>query len=248
MSETLPNSQTLDLTILVPCKNEEANINSTLDTAMSALKEIGCSYEILVVDDGSTDKTSAVVEKYQAEHPELPVILRRNPRNFGLSRTFVDGAFAGRGKYFRLLAGDNCEPKETVVAILSKMGEADMIIPYHKTRTGSFLRTTISRFYTFLVNLFSGYRLRYYNGNPLFRRDHVMRWHPYAFGFGFQADLITRLLDEDATYLEVPIVAIRREKGGPASYLKPRNFVSTSHSLYEILRRRLNRMVFEGKR
>jgi hypothetical protein len=127
------------------------------------------------------------------------------------------------------------------------MGQADIIIPYHNVRIGSRLRVAISRFYTFLVNLFSGHHLQYYNGNPLFRRDHVMRWHSYSFGFGFQADLITRLLDEEATYIEVPIVAIRREKGGPASYMDPRNFVSTAHSLYEILRRRLNRMVFEGK-
>lgn len=152
MSNGLPNLQAVDLTILVPCKNEEANINDTLDTAVSALNQIDCSYEILVVDDGSTDNTSAVVEKYQAEHPDLPIMLRHNSRNFGLSRTFVDGAFAGRGKYYRLLAGDNCEPPETLLAIVSKMGQADMIIPYHKTRTGSLLRISISRFYTFLVN------------------------------------------------------------------------------------------------
>jgi hypothetical protein len=128
------------------------------------------------------------------------------------------------------------------------MGQADMIIPFHKTKTGSALRIGISRLYTLLVNLFSGYRLHYYNGNPLFRRDHVMRWHPYSFGFGFQADLITRLLDEGGTYVEVPVEAIRRDKRGPASYLNPRNFVSTSHTLYEILRRRLNRIVFEGRK
>ena|ERR1043166_1686300 len=238
----------MDVTILVPCKNEEANVIGTLNTVASALKEVGCNFEILVVDDGSTDQTRAVVEKYRAEHPELPIILRRNPRNYGLSRTFVDGAFAGKGKYYRLVCGDNVEPKETILAILGKMGKADMIIPYHETKPGSLMRVAMSSFYTFLVNLFSGYRLHYYNGNPLFRRDHVMRWHPYSFGFGFQADLITRLLDEEATYVEVHVVAIRREKRGTASYFSPRNFVSTSHTLYEILRRRLNRLVFERKR
>ncbi len=247
MNAGTENSTPLDLTILVPCKNEEDHIRGTLDTIAAAMQSVNFSYETLVVDDGSSDRTSEVVEAYRSAHPERQIVLRRNPKNLGLSRTFVDGAFAGRGRYFRLVCGDNVEPKETILTIVSRMGEADMIIPYHRTKVGSALRVGISTLYTFLVNLFSGYDLRYYNGNPLFLRHHVMRWHPYSFGFGFQADLITRLLDEEATYFEVPVDAIRREKRGPASYLNPRNFVSTSHTLYEILRRRLNRRVFEGK-
>ena len=240
-------AENIDLTILVPCKNEEENVTGTLDTIVSAIREKPWNCEILIVDDGSTDSTSAVVEKYRAAHPELPIALIRNPRNLGLSRTFVDGAFAARGRYFRLVCGDNVEPKETILAILSRVGEADMVLPYHKTKPGSRLRIAISGLFTFLVNLFSGYRVRYYNGNPLFRREHVMRWHPYSFGFGFQADLITRLLDEGATYIEVPVEARRRDKRGPASFMNPRNLVSTGHTLYEILRRRLNRIVFERK-
>ncbi len=248
MNSAGTGAEQIDLTILVPCKNEEENVIGTLDTIISALRELPRKCEILVVDDGSTDSTCAAVEKYRTAHPELPIVLIRNPRNLGLSRTFVDGAFAGRGKYFRLVCGDNVEPKATILAILSRMGDADMILAYHKTKPGSKLRIAISGLFTFLVNLFSGYRIRYYNGNPLFRRDHVMRWHPYSFGFGFQADLITRLLDEGATYIEVPVEARRRDKRGAASFMNPRNFVSTSHTLYEILRRRLNRIVFEGKR
>jgi glycosyltransferase involved in cell wall biosynthesis len=237
----------VDLTILIPCKNEEDNVAGTLDTVVAALKDVRCTYEILVVDDGSQDRTSEVVTEYSKSQPDLPIVLRRNPRNLGLSRTFVDGAFAGKGKYFRLVCGDNVEPVETIRTIVGRMGEADMIVPFHRTKVGSALRVGISGLYTFLVNLFSGYELHYYNGNPLFLRHHVMRWHPYSFGFGFQADLVTRLLDEGATFIEVPIEAMRREKRGPASYLNPRNFVSTSHTLYEIFRRRLNRIVFEGK-
>ena len=106
----------------------------------------------------------------------------------------------------------------------------------------------LSSFYTFLVNLFSGYHLRYYNGCALYLTHHVRRWHPYSFGFGFQADLATRLLDENASYLEIPVFAMRREKQAPASYLNLRNLVSTAHTLLEILRRRINRIIFEGKK
>jgi glycosyltransferase involved in cell wall biosynthesis len=246
MTDELPQARAIDLTIVVPCKNERKHVGDTLDTIVQALAEVACSYEILVVDDGSTDGTSETVQQYVAAHPGAPVILRRNPVNRGLSRSFVDAAFAGRGKYLRLVCGDNVEPKETLVAILSQMGKADIVAPYHKSSPGSPLRIALSRTYTFLVNWFSGHRLHYYNGNPLFLREQVLRWHSYAFGFGYLADTVTRLLDEGATCIEVPIEAIRREKSGIGSYLSPRNLVSTAHTLYEILRRRLNRWVFEG--
>ena len=73
----------------------------------------------------------------------------------------------------------------------------------------------ISRTFTRLVDLISGYRLNYYNGCALYRRYHVMRWAPYNYGFGFQADLITRLLDEGASYVEVPVSGfhLTKERG-----------------------------------
>src|SRR5882757_495963 len=90
-----------DLTIAVPCKNEEKNIAGTLDNIVSAVHEVGCSCEIIVIDDGSTDKTSELVQQYQHGHPSLPIRLHKNPRNIGLSNTYVNGAFLGRGKYYR---------------------------------------------------------------------------------------------------------------------------------------------------
>ena len=235
----------LDLTISVPCKNEEKNIIGTLDTIVSAVNEVGCSCEIIVIDDGSTDQTSELVEQYQHGHPSLPIRLHKNPRNIGLSNSYVNGAFLGRGKYYRFVAGDNAEPKEAMVQILKMMGKADIIIPFHEQLTGkSTTRIAVSKLYTFLVNLFSGYSIHYYNGCALHLRYNVLRWHSYAYGFGFQADLITRLLQQGATYLQVPVRVGHTNKGRGASPFHIRNIVSTGHTLFEILRRRINIILF----
>jgi 2-polyprenyl-3-methyl-5-hydroxy-6-metoxy-1,4-benzoquinol methylase len=236
----------LDLTIVIPCLNEEAHIKDTLDTVVSAMRELPYSYEVLVIDDGSTDRTTQVVEGYTTEHPELLIRVHRNTRNRGLTRSYVDGAFLGRGRYYRLVCGDNPEPKETLVAILGQLGKADIIIPCHSAVEGKpFLRRTLSHAYTKLVNKLSGYRIHYYNGCSLHRRYDVMRWGPYSFGFGFQAELITRLLDEGAKFIEVPVTATHVEKPAHNSALNARNALSVGHTLLDIFIRRLRRSVFQ---
>jgi 2-polyprenyl-3-methyl-5-hydroxy-6-metoxy-1,4-benzoquinol methylase len=106
----------LDLSIVVPCLNEQDRIGPTLDTVVAAMMELPYSYEVLVIDDGSTDDTSKVVDNYIDAHPELPIRLIRHSENRGLATSYVDAAFLGRGTYYRLVCGDNVEPKETLVA------------------------------------------------------------------------------------------------------------------------------------
>ncbi len=241
----MTNGNAIDLTIFVPCYNEETRIIGTLETIRVAMAELpGLSWEAIVVDDGSKDKTISVVESYLERNPSLPINLHKNPKNLGLARSFVDTAFMGRGTYYRLVCGDNVEPKETMIHLLRQIGKADMILPYYPVLPGkSGLRKCISKLWTFLVDKISGYDIHYYNGCAIYKRYHVMRWAPYNYGFGFQADLITILLDEGATYLETPVQGFHVEKGSGQSPVNLRNLLSTGHTLFIILLRRIKRMI-----
>jgi hypothetical protein len=121
-----------------------------------------------------------------------------------------------------------------------------MIIPYREKTPGkSAFREWLSHFYTFLINTLSGYNIRYYNGQATHIRYNVMRWGPYSFGFGFQAELITRLLDEGATYIEVEVGGSHTNKEGKNSALNLKNFLSVSHTLLETLIRRIRKRTFK---
>jgi glycosyltransferase involved in cell wall biosynthesis len=233
----------IQITFFVPCLNEERYIAATIETVVAAASEFPWKYEVIVVDDGSIDRTSSIVTGFCQANPSAPVRLLRNPLNLGLARSFLDTAFNGRGRHYRLICGDNVEPKESMVAVLKHMGEADIIMPYYpdllgKTMTGKFLSKT----YNSLVNFISGHHIKYYNGNPLYIRHCVMRWAPHNSGFGYQADLVTQLLDIGSSYIEVPIVGLHREKGG--SSLKLRGIMSVGHSLFEISLRRVYGIIF----
>ena len=233
----------VEVTFFIPCLNEERHVAATLETVAAAAAEFPWTYEVIVVDDGSTDRTAEAVADFCRARPELPVRLVRNPGNLGLARSFVDAAFHGRGRYFRLICGDNIEPRESMVAVLRRMGEADLVMPYYPAVPGkSAFRRMLSGSYNSLVNLISGHRIRYYNGNPLYRRHHVMRWAPHNSGFGYQADLVTQLLDVGCTHVEVAIVGVHRPKAG--SPLRVRGLLSVGHSLLEISLRRLRKVLF----
>jgi glycosyltransferase involved in cell wall biosynthesis len=234
----------IDLTIFVSCYNEADYIVNTLDTVCAAAREVGRSFEIIVIDDGSKDNSRDIVRDYIAAHPDDQIILRANRNNQGLAQNFIDGAFLGRGKYYRLICGDNSEPKETVVKILSAIGQADIIIPYYTSSDGKGLRReVISKTYTAIINLITGYRLHYYNGLAVHLRHNVMRCHPNTRGFGFQAELLCLLLDLGFTAKEVPMVVVER-RVGRSNALTLRNLISVSHTIFEIFARRLSRYIY----
>lgn len=235
----------IDLTVFVACYNEEPNIAGTLDTVVAACHESGLSYEILVIDDASEDRSVEVIESYRKEHPAEPIILNVNKQNEGLGYNYTEGSFLGHGKWYRLVCGKNGEPKETLCKIFAEIGKADLIIPYHPHGTAgrTFKRRFLSWAYTFLINTISGHKLHYYNGLPVIARKSVMRFHSNSRGFGFQADLLTKLLDRGATYIEVPVSAIER-KGGKSSALSFRNFGSVGHTLITIFIRRVAKALY----
>ena len=240
----------IDLTVAVTCYNEEAFISATLESVTGALAEVGCSYEIIVVDDASRDDSVRKIKEYIAAHPDRPIRLQANKTNRGLGNNYVEAAFLGRGKYYRLTAGDDGEPKDVLVNVFQHIGKADMIIPYNsKPVVGkSRMRNFLSAAYTFLVNLISGYHVGYYNGLAIHLRYNVLRWHSRTHGFAFQADLITRLLDEGASYAQVPSSSdLIDRKGDTSTALSMKNVLSVGHTLLEIGIRRLRNSLFGRK-
>ncbi len=230
----------LDLTVFVSCYNEAEYIAETLDAVCGAAAEVGLAYEIIVVDDASRDNSASLVADYIEAHPDRRIILRTNRTNKGLAQNYVDAAFLGRGKYLRLICGDNAEPRESIISVFKAIGEADIIVPYYQSSEGKGLkRILISTSYTGLVNLITGNRIRYYNGLAVHLRHNVMRWHPNSRGFGFQADILCLLLDLGFTYKEVPIIMIEQRRGR-SNALTLRNLLSVAHTLMEIGNRRLS--------
>lgn len=231
----------IDITLMVPCLNEEKNVIATLDNIRAAMTQIKNTFEVIVIDDGSTDGTSDRVREYQARHPDMPIYLHRNDVNRGLAQNFVDGAFMARGWHYRMVCGDAVEPPEAIANVLGHMGTADLIIPYMEQSTGrSFGRRALSGAYSRIVNLCSGYKIRYYNGLAVYRTFDLLRMHTQSRGFGFQAETITRMLNSGLSYRQILSVSSERAEG-KSKAITLHNWLSTGYALFRILMNRLRR-------
>jgi glycosyltransferase involved in cell wall biosynthesis len=246
------NDAPIDITIFVSCHNEAGEVIQTIDGICESAKEAGLSFEILVIDDVSTDNSRELVRDYIAAHPDERIVLRANRQNKGLAQNYLDAAFIGRGKYFRLVCGDSAEPKEGTVAVFKAIGKADCILPYFNTNRGRATgRRIISNAYTAVINAITGNNIRYYNGLAVHLRHNVMRWHTNTGGFGFQADILCLLLDRGFTYLEVPIevpaTAFTRQDTKSRAMSLP-NVLSVTHTILEIASRRIAKFVYSKRR
>lgn len=233
-----------DITLFIACYDEQDNILKAIGHVVEATAAVGCTYDIVIIDDASQDQSVALIQNFMAEHPDIPIKLLVNEINQGLGTNYSEAAFHGCGHYYRLIVGDDEERVESIIAVLRRLGEADMILTYHAdTAHRSLTRRIISRCFTALVNLLSGNRIRYYNGLAVHRRHDVLRWHSHAHGFGFQADMITRLLDLGATYIEVPVVPKERDAGSSKAFTF-RNICSVGHTLLELFIRRVAKVLY----
>jgi dolichyl-phosphate beta-glucosyltransferase len=117
----------IELSVIIPAYNEESRLPRTLDSVYQFLSKRGRSFEIVVVDDGSMDRTSDVVITYAKDHPEVRVIQYQPNRGKGFAvRT---GILAARGEAMLIDDADGSSPIEEVERLEEALrGGADIAI------------------------------------------------------------------------------------------------------------------------
>ena len=230
---------TKDLSCYVACFNEVSHICKTLDNLVRALQANDLNYEIIVIDDASTDNSVKCIETWIKENPTEKIRFVKRGKNVGLARNFVRALHISSGRYFRLICGDDVEPFEALNKIFSNIGKKDLIIPYHIKCPGkTALRRGISWLYTQLVNILSGNKIKYYNGLTVAKRNDFIEYCRPKLGFSFQADFICQSLAMGRTYIEVGVETIERRHGVSTAFSR-QNMIGAIHLFRRIIKKRI---------
>jgi len=108
----LDGARDLFLSIIVPFLNEEGNVQASIESITEGLKGFDFRYEIVCVDNGSTDDTYAELLREQEKFPEIKIITM--PLNFGFGAGLLLGFVAAKGVNVGYVWGDHQIPQQTI--------------------------------------------------------------------------------------------------------------------------------------
>lgn len=159
------------VSIAVPLFNEEATIEELLERVKRTLEERGCAFEIVLVDDGSTDRTKEIVARAAAVDPRVRV--RTLSRNFGQAAALCCGIFESRGDVVVTLDGDLQNPPEEIPRLLDALRPGvDVVTARRIARHESSWRLAGSRAVHWIARLLVGIDIEDFGGQfKAYRRE-----------------------------------------------------------------------------
>ena len=158
------------LSVVIPLLNEEGNLIVLHQKLVAVLQAVGHPYEIIFVNDGSTDSSAQILaELFQAD-PLVQVIHFR--RNFGKTAALTAGFQHSRGQIIITLDADLQDDPTEIPAMLNKLNEGyDLVAAWRYQRQDSIDKTWPSRLFNWAVSTFSGVKLHDFNcGFKVYRR------------------------------------------------------------------------------
>ena len=204
-----------EISVVVPMRNESPNVRDLYHELTHALGAFGRPYEILTIDDGSTDETFAMLAALQATDPRLRVIRFR--RNFGQTAAFAAGFAHARGRYIVTMDGDLQNNPADIPAMVKRIDEgADIVAGWRKDRKDAFINRRLpSMIANAIISSTTGVKLHDYGCSlKVFRAEIVKGMRLY----GEMHRFLPAIASEQGVQIVEQIVDHRARKHGASKY------------------------------
>ena len=207
---------TPELSIVIPIRNESPNIRPLYDEVMGTLSASGRSFEVIVIDDGSTDDSFAQLAALQAADPRLRVIRFR--RNFGQTAAFAAGFAHARGRLVVTSDGDlQNDPRDIERMVqLSDRDDVDIVCGWRKDRKDTLVTRRIpSMAANWIISKATGVALHDYGCSlKVFRAEVVKSLRLY----GEMHRFLPAIASEQGVRIAEVVVNHRARRAGTTKY------------------------------
>jgi glycosyltransferase involved in cell wall biosynthesis len=219
-----PPSPKPSISAFLPCLNEAGNIADTMGRLARALADICDRYEVIVVDDGSTDDTAAIVQKLSGDNPNLRLV--SHPHNLGYGRAVASGIAAARYDWVFFSDGDGQFDFADLYRFVPYIPDYSLIVGYRRRRQEGFRRTLTSKVYNMVVRLCFGLRMHDIDCSfKLMRRDIFERIKVESMQFFVDTEMMTKAHNLGYRMKELPVQHLARRMG--KSTIRMKHILST---------------------
>jgi len=153
----------LDITVIIPAFNEEESLPELTVWIEKVMKENNFTYEVLYIDDGSTDDTWEVIEKLHGTYQHFKGI--KFQRNYGKSAALNVGFQEAKGEVVITMDADLQDSPDEIPSLykMIKEGGYDLVSGWKKKRYDPISKTIPSKFFNFVTSIVSGIKLHDFN-------------------------------------------------------------------------------------
>jgi glycosyltransferase involved in cell wall biosynthesis len=196
-------SKNMTLTVVMPALNEEKNIGLAIKNTLKALDDFNIDGEIVVVNDGSTDRTDEIVHDMMSEDSRIRILRHESPQGIGAS--FWEGVNNAIGDILVMLPGDNENDPWEIFRYHRLLEHVDIVIPFiFNKEVRSVFRNALSFIYRFIINTTFFVNFNYTNGTVLYRKSILKELDYRSNSFFFQTDILIRTVKRGYLFAEIP--------------------------------------------
>jgi glycosyltransferase involved in cell wall biosynthesis len=160
----------VQISLFFPAYNEEKNIKKSVEEALLVLPELASEFEVIVVDDGSRDKTAEIVKKISNENKK--VRLFSHPKNLGYGSALKTGFEKARFPWVAFADSDGQFDIAELGLLIEKAGSADLVLGYRLNRADPFFRSVTTFGWKTLARILLGLDARDYScGFKLIKKE-----------------------------------------------------------------------------
>jgi glycosyltransferase involved in cell wall biosynthesis len=200
------------LSVFLPSHNEEANVERVVRSYLAVLPRYADQYEVIVVDDGSRDRTGEIADRLAAEDPHVRVVHHEVNRGYGGAVT--SGIRAARMPYVLLSDGDGQFDPDEIGKLIAFVPEYDVVAGHRSQRADHLIRKLNGKAWTLLVRGLLGVGISDIDcGFKLFKREFLDRIELRARGAMISTELMARLAGAGAKVREVEVTHLPRLAG-----------------------------------
>ena len=201
------------LSVIMPAFNEELNISDAITATLLAFNVFDIDGEIIIINDGSSDRTQDLVEQKLREHQhQISVIRHDKPK--GIGGSFWAGVEHTKGDVVVMLPGDNENDPSEILRYYKLLKHVDIVIPFIFNREARpIFRNVLSFLFRFVINTTFLVNFNYTNGTILYRKSVLEQLKNHSSGFFFQTDILVRSVKKGYLFAEVPYKIGLRKSG-----------------------------------